>query len=234
MREAEEQLKAHLKQLAEDYPGHPLLLELQSLGDRYLRLNRQLGKITKIGDRMQVQMRELNQALEQASLSDPLTGLPNRRSIMKRLKTEVSRVDRGGLPFALVMVDIDHFKSINDTYGHDVGDTAIVAVARTLRQITRDYDVCARWGGEEFLLFLPDSSPESAGATGEKLRRGVADVRIPHQNHQIGLTISLGIALHERHTSLDRCIQRADQSLYMAKRAGRNQCHMAAVAEDGG
>ena len=232
MREAEERLKAHLKELAEEYHGHPLLAELQTLGERYIRLNRQLGKITKIGDRMQVQMRELNQALEQASLSDPLTGMPNRRAIMRRLKTEVSRVDRGGLPFALVMVDIDHFKLVNDTYGHDVGDTAIVAVSRTLRQITRDYDVCARWGGEEFLLFLPDSSPESASATGEKLRRGVADVRIPHQGQTVTLTISLGIALHERHTSLDRCIQRADQSLYMAKRAGRNRCHMAETVDE--
>lgn len=232
MREADERLKARLKELAEEYPDHPLLAELQSLGERFIRVNRQLSKITKIGDRMQVQMRELNQALERASLSDPLTGLPNRRAIMRRLKTEVSRVDRGGLPFALVMVDIDHFKAINDTYGHDVGDTALVAVAHTLCQITRDYDVCARWGGEEFLLFLPDSSPESACAIGEKLRRGVAEARIPHQEHKVALTISLGIALHERHTSLDRCIQRADQSLYTAKRAGRNRFHMATNPEE--
>lgn len=231
MREAEERLRERLRELAEEFPGHPLLAELDALGDKYVRLNRQLAKITKIGDRMQVQMRELNQALELASLSDPLTGLPNRRSIMKRLKTEVSRVDRGGLPFALVMVDIDHFKLINDTHGHDIGDTAIVAVARTLRQITRDYDVCARWGGEEFLILLPDSSIESASATAEKLRRGVAEVRIPHQGINVTLTISLGVALHERHTSLDRCIQQADQALYMAKRAGRNRCHMAAAAD---
>lgn len=232
MKDAEERLRARLQELAEEFPEHPLLLELETLGDKFLRLNRQLAKITKIGDRMQVQMRELNQALELASLSDPLTGLPNRRSIMKRLKTEVSRVDRGGLPFALVMVDIDHFKLINDTHGHDIGDSAIVAVARTLRQITRDYDVCARWGGEEFLILLPDSTIESATATAEKLRRGVAEVRIPHQGVNVTVTISLGLALHQRHASLDRCIQMADQALYMAKRGGRNRYQLATPQDE--
>ncbi len=129
---------------------------------RYERQLRQLERLLRISDRYQQIMRNLHEELRQQSTHDALTGLYNRRFMHKRLLEEAAKLDRHpDQPFAVVLADIDHFKSINDTLGHDMGDTVLTEVSRRFLSHLRQYDVCARWGGEEFLLLLPSTTPQT-------------------------------------------------------------------------
>ena len=115
------------------YRDHPLLEELRWLAGRYYKLERQVRKVARIGDLLQDLLRETNQVFEHASLTDALTGLPNRRAMEEHLQAEVNRAEREGSVLAVCMADVDHFKQINDTYGHDVGDTALRSLANWLQ-----------------------------------------------------------------------------------------------------
>ncbi|CAO3434413.1 response regulator receiver modulated diguanylate cyclase [Azospirillum doebereinerae] len=207
----------------EGYDAHPLMDEFRTLAKEHLKLMRQLTKIAKISDRMQTDTRQMAQTLHAASQTDPLTDLPNRRHMIERLESELGRIARHGGGFTLIMLDIDHFKAINDDFGHTVGDMALVETARLLRQNLRNHDLCARWGGEEFLILLTQTDQEQAQVVAEKLRRLVAGHRIPHRDHDIRLTVSLGVATHRPDWSAHACIQAADDALYVAKRAGRDR-----------
>lgn len=221
----EQRLLDWMRRLAEkeDYQGHPLMAEFRALAGEHLKLLRQLTKIAKISDRMQTDTRQMAQTLHAASLTDPLTGLPNRRFMIQQLESELARADRHGDGFALIMLDLDHFKAINDAWGHIVGDAALVETANLLRSNLRGHDVCARWGGEEFLILLPCSDLEQAQTVAEKLRARVAGHRLRHAGGEVGVTLSLGIAVRQPGMTTDDCIQAADDALYEAKRGGRNR-----------
>ncbi|MFC5301407.1 sensor domain-containing diguanylate cyclase [Azospira restricta] len=163
------------------------------------------------------------QSAERLAARDPLTDLYNRRSFLELARPLWSGTRRHGHELSLIMVDIDHFKTINDTYGHAAGDDAIIAVARVLTDSVRAEDIVARWGGEEFLVLLPETPLDAAVALAERLRAGIADARIAMGGQDVRLTASLGVAASGDKESLDRLITEADHFLYQSKHSGRNQ-----------
>ncbi len=172
----------------------------------------------------------INRKLEQTALSDELTDLPNRRAGMNVLAQVWSASQRTSDPLSVLAVDIDHFKSINDRYGHAVGDVVLRSVATTLREHARREDTVVRWGGEEFLVVMPMvRSPEAARAA-ERLRRAVQTVQAPLNGRQIGVTISVGVASADpsSNADVDKLLKAADDALYTAKHGGRNRVALAA------
>ena len=165
-------------------------------------------------------------ALCDLSSRDPLTGLANRRHFELALSREVDRVARAGEPALVLMVDIDHFKSVNDTHGHAAGDLVIQAVAQALMDCVRPMDTVARFGGEEFAIILPNCPPSFGQTVAERIRVKVEQraVKIPHQP-SISVTICLGGAFAPQwvRSSATLWIERADQQLYRAKSEGRNR-----------
>jgi diguanylate cyclase (GGDEF)-like protein len=163
-------------------------------------------------------------ALERLASLDSLTGLNNRRHFMVLAEMEWSRFKRYGRPLAMLMLDIDFFKSVNDCYGHDAGDEVIKAVANILQKHKRTSDIVGRLGGEEFALLLPEASSESAAAAGERLRRVVAESEILTGDERIPATISVGVAAsYDQTNGIGQMLKEADIALYEAKRTGRNR-----------
>ncbi len=193
------------------------------LCDRFDRQLRRLTRIARISDHYQSMMRDLNAALEETSSRDPLTGLLNRRALMETIKQEVQRVARGGQPFVVGMLDVDHFKAVNDRYGHEAGDRALVELARVLRHGLREYDLCGRWGGEEFLVLLPNTGPEAAQAVMDRLVGEVRAMVIDVGGEALRLTVSIGMSCHQLGETFSETLSRADQALYLAKQDGRDR-----------
>jgi diguanylate cyclase (GGDEF)-like protein len=155
----------------------------------------------------------------QLSITDPLTGLLNRRYIEKRLSEEINRSDRSGAPVTFMMLDVDEFKSYNDRYGHPAGDEALEVIGHVLRENLRGADVAARYGGEEFSVLLPETSVEEAEAIAERIRRHVEVTKFPKRK----VTVSIGIApLGGNIGTVKELVSAADVALYEAKRDGRN------------
>jgi len=162
--------------------------------------------------------------LLEVAMSDPLTGSMNRRFLMESAKREMLRTRRTGQPLAVMMLDIDHFKTINDTWGHGTGDEAIVVLARTLSGAIRGSDLLGRMGGDEFALLLPGADTNKALTVAKKLRDAVAAAEIKVGSSTLHMTISLGVAeLMATDESVTTAFDRADQALYQAKQSGRNR-----------
>lgn len=174
------------------------------------------------------QLEEANRRLAQQAILDPLTGIFNRRRFDETIETEWRRAIRDSHPLALILIDIDHFKAYNDTYGHQGGDDCLRNVAQALTgTISRPADLVARYGGEEFAAVLPLTQAGGAYFLAEKMRKAVAAMRIPHKGSTTAphVTISVGVAAvtPSRHDQVSRLIEHTDQALYMAKEAGRNR-----------
>lgn len=216
------EVRGRLEALRENpaFRDHPLMGELEWLGDAHLRLLRRLGKISRISDGFQGQLKALNEILQQASRTDSLTGVPNRRAMMEDLQAERLRSVREGAAMAVIMADVDRFKSVNDTYGHETGDRVLVSLARALREALRAYDVCSRWGGEEFLVLLPATGRTGALEVGEKLRKAAASLDVPAAGAHVTVSLSVGLAVLEAGESMDALIRRADKAMYLAKSLG--------------
>lgn len=156
--------------------------------------------------------------------SDPLTGLMNRRAFRDRVGAEVSRAERMETDLSLLLLDIDHFKSINDTHGHATGDDCLREVGALLASATRDYDLCARWGGEEFVVALPQTSPAQALLVAERIRGQIEELDVSASNGQtVPLSVSIGVATRRAQEKLDDLVGRADVAMYEAKAGGRNR-----------
>ncbi|MFO8044550.1 MAG: biofilm regulation diguanylate cyclase SiaD [Halomonas sp.] len=228
-----------LEALAKKYLNQQQQLErLISISDRYQQLAlearqvtqkryenslRRQQKLSRISDGYQAMMRERNRALHQDSTHDPLTQLANRRLIDERLL----QLETNGQPYTLVLMDIDHFKTINDRHGHDVGDRLLVAIADAMREVLRESDLCGRWGGEEFILLLAETRIDEARIIVDRLRERVSAVTITRCEEKLSVTLSAGISEHrigERHLTT---LQHADQALLEAKRSGRDRCLVA-------
>jgi diguanylate cyclase len=154
---------------------------------------------------------------------DPLTGTLNRRGLEEVYARESARADRHGSPLCLVLLDLDNFKQLNDTHGHQAGDEALVELARTARQDLRPNDALARFGGEEFVLLLPDTDRDSAVAATTRLRTLLAELPLLHAGKQIRISFSAGIALRNPGESMLNLVGRADEALYRAKQAGKDR-----------
>lgn len=200
----------------------------QSLSERYNKQLKQLEKVARISDRYQHMMRDLNLALKEASMRDALTGLANRRQLIERLKEETERASRHGGGYVLAMLDVDHFKQVNDDYGHDVGDLVLVELARAMEAQLRDYDLCGRWGGEEFLIVLPQATIDEARIVVERVRQAIRALPIATGGQQtLSITISIGLTDHRTGESFSTTVNRADAAMLEAKRAGRDRCQVA-------
>ena len=169
------------------------------------------------------ELEEANKKLDLISRTDELTGLPNRRDMLRTIDNEIQRVTRTRKPFCFIFIDIDHFKNVNDTYGHACGDEVLKHVAATIRNLLRKYDVLARYGGEEFLTLLPETDLEGAKIAAERFRKTIEDTTVIFGKLSIKVTITLGVSQYDHALGADRSIQMADRALYEGKENGRNR-----------
>lgn len=201
--------------------------EKQNLSGRYRKQLRQLEKIARISDRYQSMMRDLNEALKEASTKDALTGIGNRRMLMESLKAETARAERLERPLTVVLADVDRFKSVNDAYGHEAGDKVLVRIADAIRSGVRDYDLCGRWGGEEFMVIMPEIGAGAGAGVVERMRQAIAGIEMMADDKPLQLSASFGIAERKPGERISDTINRADAALFEAKRNGRNRYEIA-------
>jgi len=198
--------------------------------------------IKHLGDRLKAMESELQQAKEQLSksqlkaMTDSLTGLPNRGAYDLVIQKEFERVKRYGGDLSLLVCDVDKFKSINDSYGHQAGDKVLQLISRQVKKGTRETDILARYGGEEFVVVLPETAAKDAFQVGEKIRKEVAKSPFHFKGTRVQITISCGIAAFKPGYRPEQVFDAADAALYKAKEGGRNQCQIGelvgAPAED--
>jgi len=166
---------------------------------------------------------ESDRLLYEMATRDALTGLDNRHQFRAHMNHYVRRSARSNRALSLIFSDVDSFKDVNDTYGHDAGDRVLLHIGKLLEQSCREGEICARWGGEEFAILLPDVDTEEALNVAERLRSAVEDARVTHLNTEIRVTISLGVAQMQSGETPDDLFRRADQNLLKAKQSGKNQ-----------
>ncbi|GAB3343574.1 hypothetical protein GCM10027512_13430 [Chromohalobacter beijerinckii] len=171
--------------------------------------------------------KSLEAQLRMVAERDALTGLNSRSHFMKRAEALLQRSRLEKVPFSLFMIDVDHFKSINDTWGHTHGDWVLTKIAEVCAQSLRPTDVIGRFGGEEFVVALPDTSPKDAQTIAERLKKKVAELPLQEGMNELCLSVTIGIALaNSEEDGLESLITRADQTLYVGKRNGRNRVEM--------
>lgn len=187
--------------------------------------------ITRIKE-MEGELRAAKSELEFKASHDSLTGLFNRGAMVEALAREFARARRGGMRTAVLLGDLDHFKNVNDEYGHPVGDEVLCEVARRLAGTVRNYDTVGRFGGEEFLVILSECGNADALSRADQLRHAVSADPIVTARGLVSITISFGVLVTESREplSLDQALREVDLALYAAKAGGRNQCRMAGVA----
>ncbi|MDA8133351.1 MAG: diguanylate cyclase [Desulfobacteraceae bacterium] len=188
-----------------------------------LRRGRKIGAILTLND-----ITEHNQLmikLKELATIDELTGINNRRRFFNLSAVEILKAQRSGRPFSAMMIDLDHFKAVNDTYGHAAGDRVLAAAASALASGLRAGDIFGRYGGEEFTVFLPETLPETAAVIAQRLKERIEDLDIPEGPRSINITVSIGVAgIHSPNgEDLDSVLKLADTALYHAKNSGRNR-----------
>lgn len=208
-----------------------------------LGINEMAGSLARHQDELQQrvheateELRRQKEAAEHAARIDPLTGLLNRRAFSEAADSEIRQAQRYELPLSLVAIDLDHFKSINDSLGHSGGDAVLQHFSRLMVEQLRAVDLVGRLGGEEFALLLPSTGAQAAAQAAQRLREAVAASRPLIQGSEFGYSASFGVAeLDPQHPRLDELLGRADAALYVAKRHGRNRVELApSVADAGG
>ncbi|HEX7813126.1 MAG TPA: diguanylate cyclase [Burkholderiales bacterium] len=184
---------------------------------------------------LESQVSERTKVLERLAYADFLTGLLNRRGMIDRIEMERNRLVRSRGRLGVIVLDVDHFKKVNDDHGHDFGDRALIHVASKIRGVMRSYDVCARWGGEEFLVIVPGiDDADVLRRTAEKLRQEIANSEVSPDVPGLRLTVSIGGYLADPRESIDDMLKAADDALYAAKQAGRNRVVIAPAGKAGG
>jgi len=197
------------------------IAELERLNDTVLELNREYADAQFQLAQANVKLRQREAEIVTLSLTDPLTGVGNRRRLDQALTTEISRAQRTQQSLCACMADLDHFKRVNDTYGHEVGDKVLAAFGQLLRRETRATDIATRFGGEEFVVLMPHTDLEHGLATAERIRGAFASYRIEPMS--IPVTASFGVAELGPSEQAEALIRRADKTLFVAKEAGRNR-----------
>jgi diguanylate cyclase (GGDEF)-like protein len=180
-----------------------------------------------VADRLRAQRAALSEA-ERRAQTDPLTGVLNRRSLIERLEAACARAKARALPIALLFIDLDHFKQINDTFGHQAGDACLRAIIEPIHAELRQSDVIGRYGGEEFVVILSSADAAAATPIAQRIVERVADVRVTGFGEPISVTCSIGIAASDTLGIWgEPLLAQADAAVYVAKRSGRNQIHLA-------
>lgn len=172
---------------------------------------------------MTVSLSARSETLEHAALTDGLTGMQNRRYFDDALREYLTEFRRIGKPIGLMILDLDHFKQVNDTHGHDIGDEVLRSVANCLKDLTRYHDVVARLGGEEFAVVTPNMDAERLGRFAEHIRREIAGIAVLSGSARLKVTTSVGLAVWDRKETAEEFYRRADRQLYEAKKMGRNR-----------
>ena len=227
-------LRLELGERANHSAGYRLNHDGEFLGELTFRRNvrfseDELGQLESLLASLLFPLRNalLYRAAVQSALRDPLTETGNRIAMQQTLKREVDIARRTLQPLSVLMVDIDHFKRINDTHGHLIGDQALKAVASALKESLRNVDMVFRFGGEEFMVLLSNTNREAASMVGERLRMVVLGIQYLVENRAIELSVSLGCATLLPGESMESLLRRADNALYVSKRDGRNRLSMA-------
>jgi diguanylate cyclase (GGDEF)-like protein/PAS domain S-box-containing protein len=183
-------------------------------------------RLRYVNDRLQTQLIEiglLQSKLREQAIRDPLTNLFNRRYLEETLDRELARAMREDYPVCIIMIDLDHFKRVNDTYGHEAGDQVLKALAVTLSEECRRGDFACRYGGEEFVVVMPNITMDTAYERAENIRQSLNSLRVPYKRYNLTITISMGIACHPSNgESRETILRAADQAMYGAKEAGRD------------
>ncbi len=194
-------------------------LRQEKLSEEMESLNENLSRMKKEVD----QVHEKRKALEKEILIDPLSGVANRRALRERLKNELYRFLRYRQFFSMLLFDVDHFKVINDQYGHWAGDRCLKEIIKRIKPILRETDFMGRWGGDEFLVIFPGTDQESAVAVAERLRKLIENTRFVYHKQEISLTVSVGVTeIQGSDTSQEMVFNRVDKAMYQAKKKGRN------------
>ena len=218
---------------ADDYITKPLnpreLTARIRACQRFIQLQAHLRRDTEEIRRLAAELSKANRRLQGAALTDSLTGLPNRRYALDRCEQELATARRSGQPLALMMVDVDHFKLINDKHGHDVGDAALSHLAMIFRRSLRTEDQACRLGGEEFLIIARQTDASKSLIVADRLRRTISLEPLEIKGQRIKITVSIGCAsVNEKLNSVPDILKAADEALYRAKRLGRNRVEMGA------
>jgi len=207
-------------------PFEPVILRskvkvFQELYQQRKVIERFYSNLEQIVEERTVELKEANETISRLAATDELTELYNRRYFNERLKTTLGAARRHEYPLSMIMIDLDHFKVVNDTFGHSEGDLILKAFADLLREMIRAEDVAARWGGEEFIIILPHTGSEAASALAERIR--IAFEQLSTSAAQIVLSASFGVAQLQETDDVDSLIRRTDAALYRAKHEGRNR-----------
>jgi len=207
-------------------------VEIENTRKDFLSLNQQLNNKTRELYKKNAQLKELNQALEVANQKiteltriDPLTQIANRRYFKERINEMVSMAKRYSQPLSIIMSDIDHFKRVNDTHGHDAGDQVLLAFAKLMKDNTRSEDIAARYGGEEFIIALALTDAQTATGIAERIRKSFLTMDV--LNNGESYTASFGVSQMKKDEKIEEVIKRADAALYSSKDSGRNRTSLA-------
>ncbi|MDD2685320.1 MAG: GGDEF domain-containing protein [Gallionella sp.] len=205
-----------------NYDSETPLVGKGEVGALAISFRHMVDVVRHTNQELERKVRERTEALQHLTEIDPLTGLLNRRGMTDRFQKEIARQARQSGSLGMLLLDLDYFKQVNDTYGHAAGDVALCATANILRSMKRSYDHAGRWGGEEFLLLLPDCGEADLLAIAERIREAVAALRVETGTHTFSFTVSIGAHRPNTPQTLDAMLHQVDKALYAAKDDGRN------------
>jgi len=235
-RAEEERIVEAFEAGVDDYVTKPfkpkLLIARIRGGQRVVRLQELLEREKKALKDEAAKLAIAKRKYNAAAMTDPLTELPNRRYAMKRLEMEWANSSRTRAPFSIIMLDIDHFKLVNDTHGHDAGDAVLQQTAKRIVEALRAGDTCARIGGEEFLVICPNTTTDGAHLLADRIREVVQGHRIEAGSFLGAVTISAGVATRHEGSTIDTLLKAADEAVYQAKRGGRNRTSVSIPESD--
>jgi diguanylate cyclase len=200
-----------------------LLEEFTRLSDCYKKLLLRMNRVSVENEQLKTELVNMVRSLDLASRIDGMTGLANRRDIMEKIDREATRSQRHQHPFTILLINIDDFKKVNDTHGYNTGDDVLVEIARVLKSCVRNEDICARWGGEEFLILLPETAAESSLPVANKILVAMSRTEFKANKPGIHITVSIGVCEHNPTQTVQESMVRVHQALLQAKRAGKNR-----------
>jgi len=213
-----------------DKNGNSLQDKYDKLVDEFRTMESENDKLKRSLEIKEIELKAVLAQAHEVMNTDVLTFLPSRRKIIVDLQEEVIRSNRYGTPLSISLIDLDHFKKINDTYGHTTGDEALRTVAARLREQIRNPDTIGRYGGEEFLIVLPNSETKAAGDQATRLCQRIRTLQVEANGHVLTVTISIGVAQYKiGQENWEQFLHRADEALYQAKDTGRDRWVVAEV-----